>query len=298
MANAGIRFAQSAIDRFIQFKLIQLQERRQDERNRRFDLSLQQNRRASQEQAAAVESRFARTQAFQREQAVETKAFRTRTAERLEDTAESLERYREAQIGAMGDKKPFTEGRIQQTLGELESGGSTSLLGHVIPFRNREGYINHALRKLGPDWLEIAPEAADMINRKFPDLPPISAPRTFGPAATPILGGLFPRRTLEGETGETIGFETTGPTGPSIFRPRTPDTGAAISGGPITQDFLPPDPNEGIFDRLDTFESERVRVRDKEGKLFMLPRGQLEQALSEGYEQVDTEELAEPWQVP
>lgn len=49
MATEGIRFAQSAIDRFIQFKLIQLRERREDERNRRFDLSLQQNRRFNQE---------------------------------------------------------------------------------------------------------------------------------------------------------------------------------------------------------------------------------------------------------
>ena len=49
MANEGIRFAQSAIDRFIQFKMIQLRERREVERNRRFDLSLQQNRRFNQE---------------------------------------------------------------------------------------------------------------------------------------------------------------------------------------------------------------------------------------------------------
>ena len=49
MANEGIRFAQSAIDRFIQFKMIQLQQQREEERGRRFDLSLQQNRRFNQE---------------------------------------------------------------------------------------------------------------------------------------------------------------------------------------------------------------------------------------------------------
>ena len=42
--------------------MIQLQQQREDERTRRFDLSLQQNRRAFQERATAVESRFARTE--------------------------------------------------------------------------------------------------------------------------------------------------------------------------------------------------------------------------------------------
>ena len=246
MANEGIRFAQSAIDRFIQFKMIQLQQQREDERTRRFDLSLQQNRRFNQERIDIA-----------REAAVETKAFRTRTAVRLEDTAESLKQYREAQIGAMGDRKPFTEGRIQQTLGEMESGGSTSIYGHVMQFRDRAQYIDHALRKLGPDWLEIAPEAAEIINKRFPDEPQISATRTFQPSA-------FPR--AESETRESLQFQTTPQDSSIAFPPKTPDTGATILGG--------------------AFAPERIEVRDKEGKKFTIPRKQLPQALSEGYEEI------------
>lgn len=72
------------------------------------------------------------------------------------------------------EKEPFTAGAIQKTLGELESGGATTMLGEVIRFEDlaekpREAAINHVLRKLGPDWRTTAPEALEIIDRKWPE---------------------------------------------------------------------------------------------------------------------------------
>lgn len=71
------------------------------------------------------------------------------------------------------ERQPFTEGAIAKTLGELESGGAKSIWGlDVMQFgkgeRGRQNAINHALRNLGPDWPQIAPEAAEIIERKWP----------------------------------------------------------------------------------------------------------------------------------
>jgi len=65
-------------------------------------------------------------------------------------------------------KLPFTEGRIQQTLGELEAGGATDMLGTTIPFGSREDAVNHVLRTLGPEWENLAPKARGIIGRKWP----------------------------------------------------------------------------------------------------------------------------------
>lgn len=67
------------------------------------------------------------------------------------------------------EKQPFTQGRIQQTLGELESGGAVSIFGTVMPFISGKDAINHAQRKLGPNWKEMAPEAIEIIERKWPE---------------------------------------------------------------------------------------------------------------------------------
>lgn len=63
---------------------------------------------------------------------------------------------------------PFTQNKIQSVLGDLESGGASTIYGEVIPFDNREQAINHALRNLGPNWETIAPSAKEIINRKWP----------------------------------------------------------------------------------------------------------------------------------
>jgi len=86
----------------------------------------------------------------------------------------------------------FTPGRISQTLGELESGGAASMLGYVIPFGSREDAINHALRKLGPNWEELAPGAKEIIDRKFPGevVPDQTKPPDLS-GERPSLGGLF-----------------------------------------------------------------------------------------------------------
>jgi hypothetical protein len=69
-------------------------------------------------------------------------------------------------------KKPakdvFTAAHIQQTLGELQSKGATSIMGVVVPFMSAEDAVNHAVRKLGPDWQTIAPEAKAIIEKNWP----------------------------------------------------------------------------------------------------------------------------------
>ena len=77
--------------------------------------------------------------------------------------------------GAIAQRKaPFTKAKIQTTLGELESGGATTLLGQVIKFEDladnpRQGATTHVLRKLGRNWKTISPEAVEIIDRKWPD---------------------------------------------------------------------------------------------------------------------------------
>lgn len=66
-------------------------------------------------------------------------------------------------------ESPFTEARVQQMLGELQSGGAVSIYGIVMPFRKAEDAINHALRTLGPDWQKIAPESARIIKQNWPE---------------------------------------------------------------------------------------------------------------------------------
>lgn len=66
-------------------------------------------------------------------------------------------------------ESPFTEARVQQMLGEIQSGGAVSIYGVVMPFRSAEDAINHALRTLGPDWQTISPKTAEIIKQKWPE---------------------------------------------------------------------------------------------------------------------------------
>lgn len=74
---------------------------------------------------------------------------------------------REFEEVKVGLKTPFTKGKIQTTLGELESGGSKTIYGMVVKFRNRQEAVNHVLRNLGPDWETISPEAKAIIDEKW-----------------------------------------------------------------------------------------------------------------------------------
>lgn len=76
--------------------------------------------------------------------------------------------YEHLVAGYRGAEAPFTEAKVQTVLGELESGGSVSIFGTVMPFSKPEDAINHVLRNLGPNWQKVAPEAAEIIKRKFP----------------------------------------------------------------------------------------------------------------------------------
>ncbi len=112
--------------------------------------------------------------------------------------------YEDLLAGYRRPESPFTDAKVQQTVGELESGGSISIFGTVIQFSKPEDAINHALRNLGPNWQVVAPEATEIIKRKWPEakipkvtqkiapttipktttLPPLSAKPTLGQKVT------------------------------------------------------------------------------------------------------------------
>jgi len=72
-------------------------------------------------------------------------------------------------LEGLTSKEPFTQGRIQQTLGELEAGGAQNIFGETIEFSNHEAATDHILRRLGPKWKQLAPEAVEIIDRKWPE---------------------------------------------------------------------------------------------------------------------------------
>ena len=82
--------------------------------------------------------------------------------------AETQEFYQNLISGYRTPERPFTDAKIQQTIGEIQSGGAVSIFGTVMPFRRSEDAINHMLRNLGPNWPKIAPEAARIIKGKWP----------------------------------------------------------------------------------------------------------------------------------
>lgn len=81
---------------------------------------------------------------------------------------ESQEFYQNLISGYRTPERPFTDAKIQQTVGELESGGAVSIFGTVMPFSRPEDAINHMLRNLGTNWQKIAPEAARIIKKRWP----------------------------------------------------------------------------------------------------------------------------------
>jgi len=82
---------------------------------------------------------------------------------------ETQEFYQNLISGYRTPERPFTDAKIQQTVGELESGGAVSIFGTVMPFSRSEDAINHLLRNLGPNWQKIAPEAAAIIKERWPE---------------------------------------------------------------------------------------------------------------------------------
>lgn len=77
--------------------------------------------------------------------------------------------YEQMVDGYRKPESPFTEAKVQQMLGELESGGSVSIYGFVMKFTKPQQAVDHALRTLGPNWQEISPEAVEIIKRKWPE---------------------------------------------------------------------------------------------------------------------------------
>jgi len=74
---------------------------------------------------------------------------------------------------AKGIKKPFTEGSDQKVLGDLTRGFAKDAYGYPIKFENRKAAIDYITGERGPDWKKNMPEAAKIIEQKFPvTLPP------------------------------------------------------------------------------------------------------------------------------
>lgn len=244
--NSGLEFSRGLIQSFLQAKQFELYERRE----KRYGDQLSANRLYRTQQAAATESRFARTEERLTASAESLTALRGRprtgTKEHFESLGYGSETAQRLQDQAAGlISKPITAyqrvtaGRIM-----MESGLTTDIV------------------NAGRQIMEDAMKELQGQNSAFPSR----------------SGGIGPEGTTQ--------LETPSPISSGVFQPRTPDTGATILGGTATQDFLPPESNFGVFDRVNQLD-QRIEVRDKDGNLFTIPKSQLEQALTEGFELVE-----------
>jgi hypothetical protein len=67
-------------------------------------------------------------------------------------------------------KPPFTKAYILKGLGDLKTGAPTSIMGIAEPMlMSLEDHIGHATKEFGPNWYEVAPEAFEIIQAKFPN---------------------------------------------------------------------------------------------------------------------------------
>ena len=105
-ADPALAFSQNLVKSYIQFKLAERQYDLFERREKRYSEQLQANQRFAQEGRRIQQEQFQQTLKIRQKEAGETTAFRTRTAERLESTAESLDQSREEQMLA-------TQGRFE-----------------------------------------------------------------------------------------------------------------------------------------------------------------------------------------
>lgn len=120
--------------------------------------------------------------------------------------SETQDFYQNLISGYRTPERPFTDAKIQQTVGEIQSGGAISIFGTVMPFSRSEDAINHMLRNLGPNWQKISPEAAELIKEKWPEakikgVVKITKPQEFqiGQRIIHTNGGIY---EYTGEPGE------------------------------------------------------------------------------------------------
>ena len=117
---------------------------------------------------------------------------------------EAQEHYENLVKGYRSAAQPFTEAKVQTTMGELQSGGATTIYGTVIKFSKSSDAVNHALRNLGPNWQEIAPDAVRIIKEKWPEAninvkTPVIAKEEFEVGEERMVDGDSYRREADGQ---------------------------------------------------------------------------------------------------
>jgi len=241
--DARIAFAQSLIDRYIQFKLMQRQERMFERREQRYERQLQENRRYNQQMVGMRERHFAQTE----------DRLRASTESLIEQRGRPERGTKEWALlqGYTPEEAQLYQDRYNKLAPPMFTPQQKVTVGKMM----MENPLTTDMYNSGKKIMEEGMLELQSQNVAFPSRPGAE---------------------------ESIEFRTTRPIGSGVFRPKTPDTGATILGGDRTQDFLPPDPDKGMFDRLE----ERVQVQ-KQGKRFTIPKSQIEQALAEGYELVE-----------
>ncbi len=224
--SAGLAFSQNLIDRYIQFKTFQIEQDRLERRDKQYSESLQANRLFNQQQAAAVESRFARTE------------------ERLTASTKSLieqrgrpERGTKAQFESLGYDPEIAQ-RLQDQASGLTAKPLSPQQMVVIGQAMMNNPLSNEMYESGRTLLEKGLTVIQNQNVAFPSRTEPTGPQPI--KTPPKLDDFF-----RGEFGPEAEESTAFPSGQG---------------------------------------EERVEVISPDGKRFTIPRSQLEQALSEGYE--------------
>ncbi len=227
--DAGLAFSQNLVENFIRFKMFQIEEERLERRDRQYSDSLQANRLFNQQQATAVESRFARTE----------KRLTASTDSLIEQRGRP-ERGTKAYFESL-DYDPEIAQRLQDQASGLTAKPLSPQQMVVIGQAMMNNPLSNEMYNSGKTLLEKGLTVIQGQNPTFPSRAP-------GDKSTPIT---TPPKLDDFFRGE--------------FGPKTEESTAFPSGQ----------------------AEERVEVISPDGKQFTIPRSQIEQALSEGYELIE-----------
>ena len=185
-AEAGIA---AGIGEFLQRRLSKKERKEQEEREQQWELEAENRARLWEIEKMEIRSRLD----FEREEKL-----RQRKLDEIESAVKQIdetdwipeekkEQYKEMlymkKLGVtvparmvapeLYERPPaqtFTQRNIQQGLGELTTGAPVSMLGIPIEaLRTKQEHIDYATNRWGPDWEQMVPQAAQVIEAKFPD---------------------------------------------------------------------------------------------------------------------------------
>lgn len=69
--------------------------------------------------------------------------------------------------GAGAEKQPFTSGKVETVLGNLQNKGMRDPYNNIIPFGNKTRAIEYVRSQLGPNWRELEPRAGEIIDKNY-----------------------------------------------------------------------------------------------------------------------------------